>query len=698
MSEPAGKIKFLSSKSLNKVSLNYLGWNDQIAKHFFNTEQAGTRVWFSVEQELINEIAKKNNVNPDHFIKSVKNGPDWINRPNQTICSKASAVFKNWRESDKNFDYPPYIAYLALFVLAVNYGDSDDFSESNYYGRLKDILDEHISTNHFKPMLDLWDDLESWSQADKKGAWGDFYNDTDGKNFYVGIPQYQVVLRTEDRQKLPEIFFKMGWDSDSLPTEEEILKALKSNQSLLSNRTAKRIDTGKPDFLLILTDRVLEELKDYDEHEEQIDNDQESSKKGFIVICLNIDETAQRAEFYFRCKRKSGLPKESFILKRNNSEWKIIPSSSSMSKKINNFNILNWENDFHVQAGKIKFNYKGSKHKIFTPANKLGISGWISDQRYEPKESFYLMVHNSLSDKVQKWGDSECDQCQKLDFKGVPEQWDLFKIKGVNGDTGIKKDIRALSIDTKLRIRFTGGIHLSKGNKFFNFAPPKILITGQKTKVPTPKCIISNQPEASLKEHKNIFYLPKNIPCGEKIKIEIPKNEQSECIKKSFMLIKNRLKKFSDYTNSYVMDNFGNFIQLQKEYDEFINSKKSYFIGAYCHDLKSGNYPRLLPIPLDDAKKFYLLGCIPGQIVLWSKESWPEWNPVWMIQFKTRKKATADLIGDLTIQHQPAKKGAQHFSKEKIKLWKKISWHLRKRITTNSKKQWRVWTKRAEYV
>ncbi len=148
--------------------MNYIKWNNKIAEYFFNPEKAGTRVWFSVEQELINKIAQDNNVDPNNFIENLKKGPNWITRSGQTTCGKASAVFKKWRDNKEgSFEYPPYIAYLALFVLAVNHGDSDDFSTNNYYGRLNTIVNEHISTTHFKSTLELWDNLQDWSLKDK---------------------------------------------------------------------------------------------------------------------------------------------------------------------------------------------------------------------------------------------------------------------------------------------------------------------------------------------------------------------------------------------------------------------------------------------------------------------------------------------------------------------------------------------------
>ena len=684
----------LSVSRKKEVDLTYIEWNNQIAKRFFNEESAGTRVWFSAEKELIDEIARKNSVDFDHFIETVKKGPDWINRPNQTICGKASAVHDNWR-SKKDLDYPPYIAYLALFVLAVNHGESDDFSENDYYGRLGDLVNKKLTTNHFKKTADLWDDLENWSIKDKRSALGEFHNDTFGKHFYVGMPLFQVVLKTEDRQNLPDIFSKTGWDSDSCPTEAEILKALTDNKKLLSNKTRKRIDTGAAAFLSVLTDRVLEELRDYDEEAEQPakGQDKESAKRGAVEICLNIDKTAQKIDFYFRCKRKAGLPEEIFMLKRNGSEWKVILSSSILSQKIERFTIDDWQKDFTAESGKYKFHYKGEKYKIFTSAESLGASDWISGQKPLSNQFFYLAAHENLADKIQKWGQSECDVFQELDFSGLPKEQRLFEIKGIKGDRGIKQYIPALAIDEKRRIRFEGGIRLKRGNQFFDFALPKILVTGRAEQNPVYQT--GDQPDIPLTPvpgEADIFNLPTDIPFGENIKIKIKSDESEVEAQKNLTIVKNRLQKFSCYSNQQAMDCFGRF-KNQENPDE---SETECFAGAYCRNFKSKKvYSKAPQISLDEYKKIYLIGAVPGQIVAWPTDPWPDsWSPAWAIQFKNHKKGAACLIES----KEATDNKEQGFSKKQIKLWKKIIWHNRKRIKSQSKKQWELQIKRAENV
>ncbi len=263
----------------------------------------------------------------------------------------------------------------------------------------------------------------------------------------MGILYYQVVLTQDDLKEIPEIFWKMGWDSNSHPTDEEILKALKFHKNKLSNRTSKRIEKGKFDFQTALIQRVLKQLEELDEANLS-DQKNTDTQRGFIDLCLDeIDCTAKQAQFSFRCRRIAGLPQEDFNLKNKNKEWKVSTSSFSVSAPIENFKMEDWTKDFDATSDQYKFHYKGEKYNIFTKADHLEIRGWISGQRYTPDQPFYLAIHNNLLDKVQKWGQKHCDKCQELPFKGIPQDWHLFKIKGVKKIIWHKR--KRIQVDSK---------------------------------------------------------------------------------------------------------------------------------------------------------------------------------------------------------------------------------------------------------
>lgn len=94
--------------------MDYLGWNNLIAKYFFNESKAGREVLLYVNDEVVDSIGEPYGVGVDDFIESVKDGPDWTTPTG--FCQKALQAYEGWRS--RGLEYPPYVSYLAFFVLA----------------------------------------------------------------------------------------------------------------------------------------------------------------------------------------------------------------------------------------------------------------------------------------------------------------------------------------------------------------------------------------------------------------------------------------------------------------------------------------------------------------------------------------------------------------------------------------------------
>ncbi|MEA3343213.1 MAG: hypothetical protein U9Q92_03535, partial [archaeon] len=145
--------------------MNYLEWNNLLAKYFFNEEKSGKEVLLYVNEDLINELGKPRGDDINNFLESTKQGPRWITRSG--VCQKALQSFEGWR--NKGFEYPPYISYLACFVLAA--GTHEDCAPQAYYPRLRKLLNEEDNIGQlpsFNKMILLWDDLDKWSREDKQ--------------------------------------------------------------------------------------------------------------------------------------------------------------------------------------------------------------------------------------------------------------------------------------------------------------------------------------------------------------------------------------------------------------------------------------------------------------------------------------------------------------------------------------------------
>jgi len=148
----------------------------------------------------------------DDFVTAVKSGPPGTTR--QGLCQRALQTFEQWRNRGGLF--PPYVGYLAVFVLAA--GIEGDFAPHAYYPRLRQLLGEQPAIGQypsFQRMLTLWDDLERWANEDQKGKLGTFRADIAGNWMYVGLPIAQTILTQHEREGLHCIFADVGLDQEA---------------------------------------------------------------------------------------------------------------------------------------------------------------------------------------------------------------------------------------------------------------------------------------------------------------------------------------------------------------------------------------------------------------------------------------------------------------------------------------------------
>ena len=108
--------------------MDYKEWNNAIASHFFNEKMAGKEVLLFVNKETIQDLGKTKRTAKNDFIRAIKEEAETAEG---NICKRANQLYKNWRKSGS--EYPPYIAYLAFFVLASTI--EGNFDQKAYYPR-----------------------------------------------------------------------------------------------------------------------------------------------------------------------------------------------------------------------------------------------------------------------------------------------------------------------------------------------------------------------------------------------------------------------------------------------------------------------------------------------------------------------------------------------------------------------------------
>ena len=244
--------------------MEYSRWNELIASRFFNPEMANRRVYLCITRELINELGKADGVGYADFVEAVKRGPEGLYASG--LCQKAEDLFRTWRR--KRLPIPPYLGYLAFFVLAA--GLKGSFAAHAYYPRLRKLLGQEPITGmypHFDHMRALWKDLEKWSQVDLSGKLGEFELRVTSGFKHVGVPISQVVLSDRERSLLPTVFAEAGLDPTAPPAEAHLAQVLRiQGKSRLRSRTLEILETPEkfPEEYAALIDTVLQELRAWD--------------------------------------------------------------------------------------------------------------------------------------------------------------------------------------------------------------------------------------------------------------------------------------------------------------------------------------------------------------------------------------------------------------------------------------------------
>ncbi len=300
--------------------MNYLEWNDLIACKFFNGDVAGREVLIYVNEETINQLREEQGAGIEDFIQCIKVGPDWARRGE--LCQKALQSYYGWRA--KHLEYPPYIAYLAFFVLAATKGG--DFDSRAYFPRLWELLGESGRSGpprDFDRMVKLWEDLEKWSAEDKHEELGRFIARIRGGWVHVGRPLSQTLLSDDERKYLPLIFSEAELDPTDNPSEEVIRRILLYHgENRLERRTLRLLNTSQGDnieMMSSLVEFVLSELAEWDGTVPDITPSPETIPSSGIPpaprppqvglrICLELDRVSGRITSSFRLKTNRPFP------------------------------------------------------------------------------------------------------------------------------------------------------------------------------------------------------------------------------------------------------------------------------------------------------------------------------------------------------------------------------------------------------
>ena len=654
--------------------LDYVTWNDRVAAHFFKPEHEALRIFLYVTPEVLAEISGSDGGVPD-FVAAVKSGPPGTTR--QGLCQRALQTFEQWRVRGGIF--PPYVGYLAMFVLAA--GIEGDFAPHAYYPRLRQLLGEEPTIGQypsFHRMLELWDDLERWANEDQKGKLGIFKADIAGSWMYVGLPIAQTILTEHERESLHSIFADVGFEAASAPTNAQLAQALSTyGQRRLRPRTLRLVEsTGDHDSSLrdLLLETVLEELQEWDGYCIQEESRQQCVS-GALRLCCHLDRVAGRIRLTLRCKCSQELPEGSLALRSDSLGGNLICEEHGFgwSTEITDAGRLNAvdANGIDLTRGLLArtedgawlFRLPGSTLRIFEAGGNHGIPDLVECVRLPSQGTFYLLCSDRVADEIRAWGQADCTKFEEVVIdEGIPPGWKVFEGSEAKNDERVRFAFPSLTLHEGARLRCEGGIQHSR-NRYFTFAPPRIWLDGDDRLI-----MVSADATrlAASKDAAGLFELPADVVRSGKVSIEAKRGTE---------IVARRSIYFSDDSlptrfEAHWCDRFGRCVEDNEAAEAVV-----------CGSSVCGAAPPFTDffVPnLHATGRVILLGAKPGQIVSLPTESLPtDWEPIWAVPI--RRRGTALFCGTSISRAEPD--DTEVGDEFRVERWGEVLWRWRHRIT-----------------
>jgi len=656
--------------------MSYLAWNDALARRFFCPEMAGKPVYLYVTEELLGHVADEIGSEPKDFIEVIKAGPPWSTR--QGVCQKAWQAFDNWRA--RRLTYPPYIAYLSFFVLAA--GAEGSWAPHAYYPRPWSLLGEQRRDMlpSFDRMADLWEDLEQWSITDRAGELGNFHAHSAGSWVHVGYPIGQVILDEHERHCLPAVFAAAELDPTSLPSQAQLAAALRMHGGgCLRNRT-QRLLTGRQDSetMAILLSAVRDELAMW--NGEVLETGSRETRaarvQASLRTCLRLNAVAGTLHSELRCKLNRDYPDGALSLtglqagevtcSEQLEGWStpLVYIESGRPVSVADFD---WRRGLTLREPSLHWQLRlaPAPVRVFVSGQRDGIPGLVEVNELTRAQQCHVLADAASWPAVEAWGASSCEGFQRINISSaLPSGWNLASIRRVLDDSPIRAHFPVLSFGGAVRIRLKGGLRSTRGNNFFAFAAPQVVLDEA---AGDEELMCAGEKLTPCGE--GVYQLPATLPVDQQLVLEVWSGKELSA----------RLSLY--LTSGAVWQRTAAAVRLDCRGISQPGAEPG-VAGATVvggEDLAEYRPSPLLAKGIEPLLKgpIHFLGNVPGQISSWPAEPLPaNWSPIWAIGGGKRKKVV--YCGTTIDASMPT--GGSVGSRSQVEAWKSFLWHRRKRV------------------
>lgn len=630
--------------------IDYLDWNEALAKHFFRREFAQQPVFLAVTPEILCVLAPGIPSPQEHFVTCCLRG--FHDAPPGEICARAIEAQREW-DGSRDRDWPLVIGYLSLFALAAGLFDKDTLTSAQYYDRLRQLTKHHGEFPQFDQMLNLWKAVTKWSHQQQQGQLGLLVENRFAQ-IHVGWPRSQVLLRESDRKELPLLFHTYGFLPERPPREEAMWAALQAHHWIRNGANALFHGNDFCEQRSLLVETVYAELARFDPDNPDLWNQPApnqvpgNSRQYELRLCLdNLNIAKASVQSRLRLFSAQGLLPLTVCFcptRVNESHWECDAASDGWSDYILGADDdyvkgteVDWQNDTTLKIiGGGTACLKGRSVRFLTRSAERG---WQEMLQVPCSEQFLILCRDNAGANVEAWGKEACPQpLSLLTVTGLAEEWRLYQGKDAKHGYGdATQGGFTLATKTPFGIRLRGGLRSHLGNTFFAFAPPDVYVNGIEHTGGTVTCRnVDNDAVVAVTQDgddNQLWHLIKP-ECGGSFLIEA--NFSGEVKRLSFAL---EAPYVLQPTAPSWRDGLGREIQAA-----YTGPRVA---GAL---VAGGDFPRCPP-PVPFRDPFTYLGRIKGQVSYMNQhgntnDDFPKWEPVWILRKIAQNQLEAIFVGE----------------------------------------------------
>lgn len=632
----------------------------------------GRRVYLHVTEHLLNDLSQAGDTALASFVGAVKQGPPWVRSGG--VCQRAYETAHEWRS--RGLSNPPFIAYLALFVLAA--GLEGDFASHAYYPRLRSLLGEPHHTGMypwFDRMWELWCDLEQWATGDTHGSLGLFSVSFAVKWPHVGIPTAQALLTEAERHALPWFFSQAALDPTSPPSDTELNIALAIyGPRFLSQRTLRLLDAGPrilSDRQIAILDIILDELLEWDGECISSSDRQSPSHSVFAGLRLGcqLDEVSSRARFDLRCRTHHAFPEDGLGLSDEagnpfgrceefEQEWSL-PLTDSADRRVDAARVP-WSRGITLRdtTKDWRLTMPPSPVRIFVSGVPEGIRGLVEIRQLPRGDRFFVAVEESHVATVEQWGHSSCEAFRRVHvIEGMPPGWRMYGAERALSDS-VRTVLKPLSFARDVRILLEGGVKCSGGYQYFAFALPSLRMVGT---APAISLFCNDKQVVPVNGRYELDRF------ADDTRLVVEAKEAGQVIKRLVLFAVNDVT----WPPTYDLPTFD---RIGCPLDE--DAESGGVSGARVVGFQAPTVPQCGFVYRGTERTGYLVGRVQGEVLLWPKERMPaEWDPVWFVPNRVGGKV--EFLGRSVRDSSPVQPTACQ-DIERVRTWNEIIWKRRK--------------------